>query len=83
MKLAIHNLGCSRKPWRLVALDWPGVGTGPQEVCVAVHRGDQKVIADAVCGDTERECVDVALALLGKMIELRREELEAERSQPS
>jgi hypothetical protein len=33
------------------------------------------VIDEAVSGATQRECVEVVLGLLGRMIELRRKEL--------
>lgn len=82
MRLAIQKLGYSSKPWRLVDLDAPSDYTGPQQVCVTV-RFDHPMLGptlidDAVSGNTQRECVDQVLALLGRMIELSRKEVKAD-----
>jgi hypothetical protein len=79
MRLAIQKLGYSRKPWRLVDLDTEADYNGPHQVCV-VARFDHPtlgptVIDEAVSGDTQRECVEVVLGLLGRMIELKRQEV--------
>lgn len=79
MRLAIQKLGYSRSPWRLVDLDGEADYTGPQQVCVTARFDHPTlgptVIDEAVSGNTKAECVDAALALLGRMIELRRQEV--------
>jgi hypothetical protein len=79
MRLAIQKLGYSRKPWRLVDLDSEADYSGPQQVCVAARFNHPvlgpTVIDEAVSGDTQRECVEQVLALLGTMIELKRQEV--------
>jgi hypothetical protein len=78
MRLAIQKLGYSRKPWRLVDLDSEADYNGPQQVCVAARFDHPTlgptVIDEAVSGDTQRECMEQALGLLGRMIELKRQE---------
>jgi hypothetical protein len=78
MRLAIQKLGYSRHPWRLVDLDGEADHAGPQQVVVAVRFDHPDlgptVIDEAVSGATQRECVEVALGLLGRMIELRQQE---------
>jgi hypothetical protein len=83
MRLAIQKLGYSRNPWRLVDLDSPADYNGPQQVCVTARFDHPTlgptVIDEAVSGATQRECVEVALGLLGRMIELKQQEVEASR----
>jgi hypothetical protein len=81
MRLAIQKLGYSRSPWRLVDLDAPSDYSGPQQVCVTVRfehpTFGPTVIDEPVMGETKAECVDTALALLGRVIQLRKQEIDA------
>jgi hypothetical protein len=79
MRLAIQKLGYSRNPWRLVDLDGEADYSGPQQVCVTV-RFDHPVtgpgvIDEAISGETKAQCIEAALGILGRLIELRRQEL--------
>ena len=79
MRLAIQKLGYSSHPWRLVDLDGEGDHAGPQQVVVTVRFDHPTLgftsIEEAVSGETKAECVQTALNLLGRIIELRRQEV--------
>ena len=79
MRLAIQKLGYSSHPWRLVDLDGQSDFSGPQQVVATVRFEHPTLgwtsIEEAVSGNTKAECVQTVLHLLGRMIELRRQEV--------
>ena len=74
MKLAIKKLGYSRSPWRLVDLDDLDNHSQPREISVSAVSDHptlgMTVFAEPIMGNTQKECVDQVLTLLGKLIEL-------------